>query len=88
MKLRNLVSTAVAAGMVLAPIAAQAGTRASVSNGVASTVESNGGGRSSKGVATSESMTGLPMVLLALLAVGGGIAAASSGGDSKSRGAS
>ena len=77
MKFRNVISATVAAGMLIAPVAAQAGTSAAASvPGVAS--------RLSTGVSKDQKVTPA-VLLLAALAIGGvaaGIAAASNGKSS------
>ena len=85
MNFRNTLSAVAAAGLVFAPLAAQAGTRASVPTSVASSIATAAPGtRSSKPVSKSNKLLGESGLLLLLggaAAIGIGIAVLDDGGS-------
>ena len=77
MKFSRLISAAAAAGMIVAPVVAQAGTRASAARSYAVSAPAVEGARASASVEGAQNFdSGILLALLALLAVGGGIAIA------------
>lgn len=79
MKFSRLISAAAAAGMIIAPVVAEAGTRASAARSYTVDAPAIEGARQSASVESDQNFdSGVLLALLALLLIGGGIAIAAS----------
>jgi hypothetical protein len=90
MAIKSILSGAIVAGMLMTPLAAQAGTRASALARPATSQSawSDQGPRKNMTVRRENGIAPLPLLLLVVAAIGGTVAVAKVIDDNKSRGAS